>query len=599
MSRMLYSVWDWLVPLDLRADRETLRQATRVLAFCCAMMIWVPIFSGIYWALGSVAGAVVIAAAGVLLLGVPVLQRATRSPTFAGNMLAMLGFSVYTGLACYTGGHNTPAAAWYVSVPVMAVLLAGVSWGLFWALACTAAAAIFFAADRSGYRFPQDVTGADFVFLQFAGLVGLIFCVLLLTLVFKMLEQAAQRALEQALRSAEAADRAKSEFLANMSHEIRTPMTAILGYADLLLDESNQVSLDRTRTVEALHTIQRNGDHLLQIINDILDLSKIEAGKLEVERIACSPRQLVGEVVSLMRVRAEAKGLDFRDEYVGEIPRLMLTDPTRLRQILINIVGNAMKFTEDGGVRLVTRFPAAPDDPRLRFDVIDTGAGMTDEQIEKLFVPFSQVDNSITRRFGGAGLGLNISRRLAEKLGGTISVESRPGHGSIVSVRVAVERLASQERLLASHEAASSPPAAGAAPAGGSDLRCRVLLAEDGPDNQRLLVHLLGKAGAQVTIAGNGRLAVELALEQQARATPFDVILMDMQMPVMGGYEATRLLRAEGYAHPIIALTAHAMSTDRRKCLEAGCDDFATQPIDRATLLAAIRRQLEERISAR
>jgi len=595
---MLYCLWDWLVPLDLRADRETLRQATRVLAFCCAMMVWVPIFSGIYWALGSMACAVIIAGAGVLLLGVPVLQRTTRSPTFAGNVLAMLGFSVYTGLVCYTGGHNTPAATWYVSVPVMAVLLAGVSWGLFWALACTAAAAIFFAADRSGYRFPQDVTGADFVFLQFAGLVGLIFCVLLLTLVFKMLEQAAQRALEQALRSAEAADRAKSEFLANMSHEIRTPMTAILGYADLLLDESNQVSLDRTRTVEALHTIQRNGDHLLQIINDILDLSKIEAGKLEVERIACSPRQLVGEVVSLMRARAEAKGLDFRDEYVGEIPRLMLTDPTRLRQILINIVGNAMKFTESGGVRLVTRFPAASDDPRLRFDVIDTGVGMTDEQIEKLFVPFSQVDNSITRRFGGAGLGLNISRRLAEKLGGTISVESRPGHGSIVSVRIAAERLANQERLLASQEAASSTPAAGEL-ASESGLSCRILLAEDGPDNQRLLGHLLGKAGAQVTIAGNGRIAVELALERQAQATPFDVILMDMQMPVMGGYEATRLLRAEAYAHPIIALTAHAMSTDRLKCLEAGCDDFATKPIDRATLLAVIRRQLENRISAR
>jgi CheY-like chemotaxis protein len=375
-------------------------------------------------------------------------------------------------------------------------------------------------------------------------------------------------------------------------------MTAILGYADLLLDESNQVSLDRTRTVEALHTIQRNGDHLLQIINDILDLSKIEAGKLEVERIVCSPRQLVGEVVSLMRARAEAKGLDFRDEYVGEIPRLMLTDPTRLRQILINIVGNAMKFTESGGVRLVTRFPAAPDDPRLRFDVIDTGVGMTDEQIEKLFVPFSQVDNSITRRFGGAGLGLNISRRLAEKLGGTISVESRPGHGSILSVRIAAERLANQERLLASREAASSTPAAGEL-ASESGLSCRILLAEDGPDNQRLLGHLLGKAGAQVTIAGNGRIAVELALERQAQATPFDVILMDMQMPVMGGDEATRLLRAEGYAHPIIALTAHAMSTDRRKCLEAGCDDFATKPIDRATLLAVIRRQLENRISAR
>ncbi|HUY91443.1 MAG TPA: ATP-binding protein [Pirellulales bacterium] len=399
--------------------------------------------------------------------------------------------------------------------------------------------------------------------------------------------------MQRAVERAEAADRAKSEFLANMSHEIRTPMTAILGYAEMLLDEAarDEDTFDRESSVEVLRTIRRNAHHLLQIINDILDLSKIEAGKLEIECIACSPRRLVAEVMSLMRVRAEEKGLQFNNEWVGAIPDAIKTDPTRLRQILINVVGNAIKFTEVGGVRLIASFPAATDDPRLRFDVIDTGIGMSSDQVAKLFTSFNQADGSTTRRFGGTGLGLAISKRMAEMLGGTISVESQLGRGATVSVCIAAEPLTASESN-AFLGALVEPQKPAAESDSKATLDCRILLAEDGLDNQRLVRRLLEKAGAQVALAENGQVAAELAWQEFERGAPFDVILMDMQMPILDGYQATRRLRDQGYQGSIVALTAHAMSTDRRKCLEAGCDDFATKPIDRAELSAAIRRQL-------
>lgn len=564
-----------------------------MLAFCAAMLIWVPVFSGIYAAIGARVGAGIITLAGILLLCVPLLQRAARSPTWAGNTLALLAFLVYTGLICVTGGHNAPAATWYVTVPVMAVLLTSIRWGVFWAMVCAAANAAFFVAHQHGFRFPQEIDGQYFAYLQFSGLAGLIFCVLLLTLAFKMIEQAAQRALVRAVWRAESADRAKSEFLANMSHEIRTPMTAILGYAELLLDETvhGENGFDREGSIEVLRTIQRNGDHLLQIINDILDLSKIEAGKLEVEQIACSPRRLVADVMSLMRVRAEDKGLELSNEWQGTIPAAIKTDPTRLRQILINVVGNAIKFTEVGGVRLIAHFSAEAGNPRLRFDVVDTGIGMSSDQVARVFASFNQADSSTTRRFGGTGLGLAISKRLAEMLGGTISIESQLGCGATVKVCIAAEPLAASQANVFT-DSVVEPPKQTFQADDPVRLDCRILLAEDGADNQRLLRRMLEKAGAEVEMAENGLVAFELAMQELERGAPFDVILMDMQMPVVDGYQATRRLRDRGYWGPIVALTAHAMSTDRRKCLDAGCDDFATKPIDRQRLRAAIVRQL-------
>ncbi len=399
--------------------------------------------------------------------------------------------------------------------------------------------------------------------------------------------EAAMEQLEAAKLAAEAATRAKSEFLANMSHEIRTPMTAILGFAENLLDPD----LPEEERLAAVHTIQRNGQHLLQLINDILDISKIEAGKLEVEHIICSPIQILADVRSLMQVRADQKGIKLDVDFDGPMPKHIHSDPTRLRQILVNLVGNAIKFTERGGVRIVARFLEHADgvngQPTVQFDVIDTGIGMTPEQKAHLFQPFTQADTSTTRRFGGTGLGLMISRRLARMLGGDITVESQPGRGSTFTVTIAtgdidgVEMINDPAAELA-RAASSTDPGVPVKP--NRRLNCRVLLAEDGPDNQRLIVHVLKKAGADVTVVENGQQAIEAAMAAQ-EDQPFDVILMDMQMPVMDGYQATAELRRRGYDRPVIALTAHAMATDRQKCLEAGCDDYATKPIDRRKLI--------------
>ena len=429
-------------------------------------------------------------------------------------------------------------------------------------------------------------------------------------------EQVHERTIEltDALRRAEAATLAKSEFLANMSHEIRTPLTAIMGYTDILIEESYSRAAQ-----EPLGIVKRNGQHLLQIINDILDLSKIECGKLEIERVRMPVVGLLAEIKSLMHIRVEAKSLNFRVEYTGEIPETIETDPTRVRQVLINLVGNAIKFTEAGSVRLVVRFIEAADhgivdqvqstldtdtepagqtriklgDPCLEVQVIDTGIGIDDEQISRLFQPFSQADTSMTRRFGGTGLGLVISRRLAQRLGGTVTVKSELGKGSTFTLLLATGSMDGIRRIPKPNDLVISEPLplerTMEPPAQSHEIHARILLAEDGPDNQRLISFVLKKAGATVTVAENGKVAVEMVRAAQKEGHPYDLILMDMQMPVLDGYGATGQLRKMGCLAPIIALTAHAMSGDKDKCLAAGCTDYATKPIDRGRLLDIIQ----------
>ena len=404
-------------------------------------------------------------------------------------------------------------------------------------------------------------------------------------------ELAAARDAAEVLReAAEAASRAKSAFLANMSHELRTPMTAVLGFADRLLDPG----IGDADRADAVQTIRRQGRHLLGVINDILDLSKIEAGRMDVELLACDPAAVVAEVASALRPRAVEAGLAFDVRFVGPCPATVMTDPTRLRQILTNLLSNALKFTKAGSVRLVTSL-AVGDDlvPRLRFAVTDTGIGLTAEQAARLFQPFTQADLSTTRQFGGTGLGLAICRRLAGLLGGSVAVDSEPGVGSTFTFEIHPGDLAGVRLRPAAEALAAAPPADAAAAAPRPRLAGRVLLAEDGPDNQRLLSHHLRSAGADVTVAGNGRLAVELALASAAAGgRPFDLVLMDVQMPEMDGHAATRALRSAGWAGPILALTAHALSDDRRACLAAGCDDVLTKPITADALVRAVAEHL-------
>ncbi len=392
----------------------------------------------------------------------------------------------------------------------------------------------------------------------------------------------AEAKLRQAMSAAESANRAKSAFLANMSHEIRTPMTAILGFTDLLAD----AGLSQEAHDDHLATIQRNGRHLLGIINDILDLSKIEADEMEIEQTSFSPIGLVEDVVSLMRVGAIDKGLSLDVDYEFPLPETIQSDPTRVRQVLTNLVGNAVKFTSQGRVAVAVRcvMDAGGRQATMSFDVKDNGIGMTPEQIEQIFEPFIQADASTSRLYGGTGLGLPISKRLAEALGGNIQVESTPGEGSTFTFAIKTElpqpvrmRKDLSQAARSSRQTQSSSTA--------MKLQGRVLLAEDGPDNQRLVSTILRKAGAEVDLADNGKIAMEMALSARSAGSPYCVILMDMQMPEMDGYEATRAIRDRGLTCPIIALTANSMSSDRQKCINAGCDDYASKPLDRLRLL--------------
>ena len=398
----------------------------------------------------------------------------------------------------------------------------------------------------------------------------------------------AEEALRTAKQKAEAANTAKSAFLANMSHEIRTPMTAILGFTDVLLEGLVDCACASREVIDAASTIKRNGEHLLELINGILDLSKIEAGKFKVTQVTCSPCEIVAEVASLMQVRATERGVPLRVRYEGPMPATMRTDPLRLRQILINILGNAFKFTETGSVTLTARLHAVRE--LIEFDVLDTGLGMTRKQANTLFKPFTQVDDTSTRQFGGTGLGLTISRRLARLLGGDVRIaHTKPDEGSLFRITVAtgsLDNVAMMEQPgLATVLSRGSDESAEAAV---SLAGCRVLLAEDGPDNQRLVCHILHKAGADVVVVENGRLAVDAVLQAEDQGKPFNVVLMDMQMPIMDGYTATSVLREHGHCGRIIALTANAMEQDRSKCLAVGCDDYATKPVNKNKLLATI-----------
>ena len=383
---------------------------------------------------------------------------------------------------------------------------------------------------------------------------------------------------EQALK----ANRAKSTFLANMSHEIRTPLTAVIGYSEALLD-SDQTKEDR---LEAINTIHKSSQHVLQIINQILDLSKIEAEKLEVERVMVLPMQLLSDVSTLMRMQAKEKDLSFDIFYKSPVPETVYTDPTRLKQILINLFSNAVKFTTEGYVHI--NVTCKREKEVLSFEVVDSGIGMTSEQSDKVFDAFTQADVSTTRQYGGTGLGLTLSKQFAEKLGGNIYVESEPGRGSRFTVEVSTGKL-DNVPFVQSFDDSVDRDVNNKPPIQETHYEGAVLLVEDTVENQRLLGMYLRKLGATVTIAGNGQEAVKLAVSH-----PFDLILMDMQMPVMNGLDATVTLRQCGYTRPIVALTANVTGNDQTRCIDAGCNGFLTKPVDRARFIQVVSGYLHE-----
>jgi signal transduction histidine kinase/CheY-like chemotaxis protein/HPt (histidine-containing phosphotransfer) domain-containing protein len=389
----------------------------------------------------------------------------------------------------------------------------------------------------------------------------------------------------EAKKAAELANRSKSEFLANMSHEIRTPLNGILGFTDLL--RTSVGDLSDAEQEEFLGTIQSSGRHLLTLVNDILDLSKIEAGEMKFDCISCSPHQIIAEAVSFQRVRAQEKGLTLNYNWPEGIPETVQTDPHRFRQLLTNLLGNAIKFTERGGVRIMVRVIHEQRKPQLAIEVRDTGIGIAAEKLESIFEPFVQADSSVTRGFGGTGLGLSISRRIAVALGGDLRVQSELGKGSVFTVTIETGPLDDVKFV----EASEITALVGDVTSRGSSPvvlpPSRILLVEDGQTNRKLISLVLRRAGAEVTMAENGRIGVEIATSES-----FDLILMDMQMPVMNGYEASRTLQERGITAPIVALTAHAMQGDEAKCRAAGCSGYLTKPIDANLLLRGVAELL-------
>lgn len=377
------------------------------------------------------------------------------------------------------------------------------------------------------------------------------------------------------------ASEAKSRFLANMSHEIRTPLTSIIGYAEGI----TQGDFDSQFINNAVGIIAQNGQHLLNVVNEILDLSKIEANKLEIELLDMDLITLLTSIESLVAQQAQAKGLSFSVNYQFPLPLMITSDPTRLKQILLNLINNALKFTEHGSVTVHVK---QTDDGQLSFCVEDTGIGLTPEQMDKLFADFTQVDSSVARKYGGTGLGLSIARSLANKLGGDISVESEPKVGSkfTVTTKLVVpsntpwieDQQALTQKARKSHTHKEEIPT----------LSGTVLLAEDHHDNRALFTQLLKRMGLDVIAVENGEQAVE-----QSMMEDFDLIFLDIQMPVMDGISAMKIIKSTAPGVPIVALTANAMTTEIEKYLAEGFTNHISKPIDRRVFISLVEHYFD------
>ncbi|MCC6784272.1 MAG: response regulator [Planctomycetes bacterium] len=517
---------------------------------------------------------------------------------FATRCIAGVALQVFCALHIYQL-HGLPEMHFFFFTGFTLMIVYG-DWRAMWpgTLLIIAQHIVFAVLTNSGVDvrfFPETYVGATKLFWHFSlACVHVAICGVFAHLLQRtiILEHERRRHIAELAEYAERASRHKSEFLATMSHEIRTPIAGMLGHAELLLEADASDALRN----DAARRILRNGQHLLAVVNDVLDLAKVEAGRLEVTSEPCSPEELVRDAVELFRPRAAQKRLRLELVTKAPLPQRIRSDSARLRQIVANLVGNAIKFTAEGSVRVEMDCTTVADQPgaRLRIAVVDTGPGLTPDQLARIFWPFVQGDPTVERRHGGTGLGLAISRRLAVLLGGELVAEEQPP--GVAGARF-VLTLPLGEPIGEGGGDAGGEPSDAAVPredlathAARALLGVRVLVADDGEDNRLVLAHHLRRAGARVDCAVDGRRAVERAAAACDEGEPYALVVMDMQMPELDGYAATRALRVAGHACRVVAVTASAMSDDRARCLAAGCDEYLTKPVRRQLLIATCAR---------
>lgn len=504
----------------------------------------------------------------LMAMGLQMLRRDVRVELLV-LVFMTLGSLLPAGMAVAAGHEGITSLFWIALAPQLTLSLAGQRMAaIILVLDAFLIAVCFFIMHRVDYVPLIDVEGA--IGGPIVAMVGALVSYFVLILTYEreteanILElEASNTELAHARARADSASRAKSEFLATMSHEIRTPLNGVLGMTAVMLGDGGLTPPVR----EGLFTIQQSGATLLAVLNDILDFSKIESGKLELERAPIDLRADLAAVASLLDGVAKDRHNAFEVSVADEVPTWLVGDPVRVRQVVLNLASNALKFTTSGRVTVSARAV----DGQLQLLVADTGIGMTQEVLQRLFRPFSQADASTTRRYGGTGLGLAIVQRLVEAMRGTVTATSAPGQGSVFTVTLPLERT---EAPPVKHEKSST-----------IGRRLRVLVAEDNAINQRVALRLLEQLGHQVVVASNG---LEALTEVDAQT--FDAVLMDCHMPVMDGFETTRALRARSKHLPIFALTASSLPEERARCLECGMDDVLTKPVRRDDLEALLSR---------